>query len=193
MGPAARVATCSAARRASDERFGTLADGTPYDLVFVFDDIGYNFEPSEIGAAYGLVQLDKLAGVQRAPPGTNSTRLDDFFADHEDTVMRPRTTDRAPTRRGCASRSSSRDGVDRTAVQEFLASGASRPAWCGPATSCASRASPGSPTGRLPAGCPNADRVMDRALSLPIHHGLTSDAVGHIAESLSECLHALAG
>ena len=36
-----------------DDRFGPLADGTPYDLSFVFEDIGYNFEPSEIGAAYG--------------------------------------------------------------------------------------------------------------------------------------------
>ena len=48
-------------RRGQQERFGELADGTPYDLVFVFDSIGYNFEPSEMGAAYGLVQLGKLA------------------------------------------------------------------------------------------------------------------------------------
>ena len=48
-------------RKGSDDRFGPLADGTPYDLIFVFDDMGYNFEPSEIMAAYGLVQMDKLA------------------------------------------------------------------------------------------------------------------------------------
>ena len=34
--------------------------------------------------------------------------------------------------------------------------------------------------------CPNADRVMDRALTLPSHHGLTSDDMGHIAASLSD-------
>ena len=49
-------------RKGSDDRFGPLADGTPYDLMFVFDDMGYNFEPSEIMAAYGLVQMDKLDG-----------------------------------------------------------------------------------------------------------------------------------
>ncbi len=35
-------------------------------------------------------------------------------------------------------------------------------------------------------GLPNADRVMDRALSLPAHHGLTSDDVGHMVEALTE-------
>ena len=34
---------------------------------------------------------------------------------------------------------------------------------------------------------------MDRGLTLPSHHGLTSDEVGHIAESLSDYLHALGG
>ena len=32
---------------------------------------------------------------------------------------------------------------------------------------------------------------MDRGLTLPSHHGLTSDAVGHIAESLSDFLHSV--
>jgi CDP-6-deoxy-D-xylo-4-hexulose-3-dehydrase len=41
------------------------------------------------------------------------------------------------------------------------------------------------------AGLPNADRVMDRGLSLPSHHGLSSDAVGHIAASLSDYLKAV--
>ena len=33
-------------------------------------------------------------------------------------------------------------------------------------------------------GLPRCDRVMDRALSLPIHHGLTNDHMGHICEQL---------
>ena len=53
-------------RKGTQDRFGYLADGTPYDMIFTFDSIGYNFEPTEISAAYGLVQLDKLAGVQPA-------------------------------------------------------------------------------------------------------------------------------
>ena len=45
-------------------------------------------------------------------------------------------------------------------------------------------------TVRPPTACPNADRVMDRGLTLPSHQGLSSDAVGHIAESLAVFLRA---
>ena len=31
-----------------------------YDNLFIFDEVGWNFEPSELSAAFGLVQLDKL-------------------------------------------------------------------------------------------------------------------------------------
>ena len=32
-------------------------DGIPYDQLFVFELLGHNFEPSEVAAAFGLVQL----------------------------------------------------------------------------------------------------------------------------------------
>jgi len=32
-------------------------DGITYDAKFVFEEPGYNIEPSEMGAAFGLVQL----------------------------------------------------------------------------------------------------------------------------------------
>ena len=34
--------------------------GYDYDKKFVFEEIGYNFEPSEIGASFGLEQLNKF-------------------------------------------------------------------------------------------------------------------------------------
>jgi len=42
-------------------RFNVELDGIRYDAKFVFAELGYNFEPSELGAAFGLVQLGKLA------------------------------------------------------------------------------------------------------------------------------------
>ena len=83
-------------KQGDDDRFGTLADGTPYDLVFVFDDMGYNFEPSEIGAAYGLVQLDRLAEFNERRR-QNFARLDEVLALHEDKVVRARTTPEVDT------------------------------------------------------------------------------------------------
>ncbi len=42
------------------KRFNTKVDGIPYDGKYIFQDIGYNFLPSEISAAFASVQLRKL-------------------------------------------------------------------------------------------------------------------------------------
>src|SRR4051794_17668267 len=50
-------------RRGVDKRFFSTIDGDlEYDNLFIFDEVGWNFEPSELSAAFGLVQLDKLSG-----------------------------------------------------------------------------------------------------------------------------------
>lgn len=43
-----------------ENRFNIKIGNDTYDRKFVFSEIGYNFEPSEISAAFGLVQLKKL-------------------------------------------------------------------------------------------------------------------------------------
>ena len=43
-----------------ERRFSCKVDGIDYDDKYVFDDLGYNLIPSEIGAAFALVQLSKL-------------------------------------------------------------------------------------------------------------------------------------
>ena len=43
-----------------NRRFDCKVDGIDYDDKYVFDDIGYNFIPSEISAAFALVQINKL-------------------------------------------------------------------------------------------------------------------------------------
>lgn len=42
------------------KRFKTKIDDIPYDAKFIFDEIGYNFLPMEMGAAFGNAQLEKL-------------------------------------------------------------------------------------------------------------------------------------
>ena len=49
-------------RKGVDRRFFSSIDGDlEYDNLFIFDELGWNFEPSELSAAFGLVQLEKLA------------------------------------------------------------------------------------------------------------------------------------
>lgn len=43
-----------------ENRFNIKLDGIEYDKKFVFEEIGHNLEPSELGAAFGLEQLKKL-------------------------------------------------------------------------------------------------------------------------------------
>src|SRR5690606_27758811 len=106
-------------RRGEEERFGPLADGTPYDLIFVFDDMGYNFEPSEIMAAYGLVQLDKLQEFNRRRQD-NFAVLDRALAQHDDKIVRPRTTDGVDTT-WMRYPFILADDIDRVALQQHFA------------------------------------------------------------------------
>ena len=45
---------------AIENRFNINLDGIQYDAKFVFEEVGYQLEPSEISAAFALVQLSKL-------------------------------------------------------------------------------------------------------------------------------------
>lgn len=169
------------------ERFGELADGTPYDLIFVFDTIGYNFEPSEIGAAYGLVQLDKLDqfnGRRR----DNWRRLQDHFSARPDvgfglgvTTANARTT----WMRFCFTVPDDA-AMSRNEVQQFLdGRGVStRMVWTGnilrqPGFAGIEHRQPAT-------GLPNCDQLMNRALSLPVHHRLNADHMGYICEQIDD-------
>tara|TARA_B100000586_G_scaffold134303_2_gene97160 strand:- start:4411 stop:5616 length:1206 start_codon:yes stop_codon:yes gene_type:complete len=43
-----------------EKRFNIKLDNVPYDSKFIFEEVGYNFLPTEISAAFGLIQLKKL-------------------------------------------------------------------------------------------------------------------------------------
>jgi len=43
-----------------NKRLNIKLNGYEYDKKFIFSEVGYNFEPSEIGASFGLVQLKKF-------------------------------------------------------------------------------------------------------------------------------------
>jgi len=69
-------------------RFGIDIDGIPYDAKYVFDMIGYNFEPSEIGAAFGLVQYQRLPGFLKSRQATFD-RHKAFFKKYEEFFLLP--------------------------------------------------------------------------------------------------------
>jgi CDP-4-dehydro-6-deoxyglucose reductase, E1 len=72
-----------------EDRFNIEVDGIPYDNKFVFSAVGFNFLPSEIGAAFGLAQYQKLPRYIQTRID-NFARLKAFFAQHQDWFILPK-------------------------------------------------------------------------------------------------------
>jgi len=79
-----------------DRRFTAKVDGMAYDMKFLFTEVGYNFLPLELSAAFGLVQLEKLAKF-RASRKRNFKRLRKFFEEYEEYFVLPRELKGADT------------------------------------------------------------------------------------------------
>jgi CDP-6-deoxy-D-xylo-4-hexulose-3-dehydrase len=162
-------------------RFFSEIDGDlEYDNLFIFDEVGWNFEPSELAAAFGRVQLEKLPANLTARK-RNFARLSEHFARRPDVFVLPRTTagvDTAWHMFPVLIRPES--GIVRGELQAHMeAHGVdTRMVWTGNALrQPAFRAI----AHRAPAGgLPNTDRVMEQGLILPSNHGLDDEDVDHI-------------
>lgn len=72
-----------------EDRFSVSIEETPYDSKFLFEAPGYNFLPSEISAAFGLVQLQKLKEYTKIRM-RNFNTLVTFFKEYEKWFILPR-------------------------------------------------------------------------------------------------------
>lgn len=73
---------------AIENRFNVEVDGIPYDAKFVFEEPGYNVEPSELGAAFGLVQVKKLKdNIDKRT--ANYLNMRQFFEQYEEYFILP--------------------------------------------------------------------------------------------------------
>ncbi len=74
-----------------NKRFNIKIKGIDYDAKYVFSDLGYNFLPSEVSAAFALEQLKKLEkniSLRRR----NFKILKDFFSNYPDLIKIPNET-----------------------------------------------------------------------------------------------------
>lgn len=168
-------------RKGIERRFFSSIDGDlEYDNLFIFDELGWNFEPSEISAAFGVVQLEKLPD-NLAARKRNFARLSELFGQRPDVFELARTTPEVDTawhmfpiiirpesgvQRSAFQQHMERNGVDTRMV--WTGNALRQPAFKGIAH-------------RAPAGgLPNADRVMEQGLILPSNHSLTDDDLDYI-------------
>jgi CDP-6-deoxy-D-xylo-4-hexulose-3-dehydrase len=167
---------------AIENRFNVDLDGISYDAKFVFEALGYNFEPSELSAAFGVVQLSKLEkniGEREA----NFARQLAFFRDYEDWFILPSQMEAARTG-WLAFPLTVREGApfERRALQIWLEKRdiQTRPVFTGNILRQPAMKSVTCKTD--PSGYPVADAVTKGGILLACHHGLVGAHIEYMHE-----------
>lgn len=169
-----------------EARFAVDVGGIPYDAKFVFTRLGYNLEPSEIGAAFGLVQLSRLNGNIAARQKNFAAQLAFFFA-FEEWFILPRQMpggatgwlafpliirDDAPFKRRDLQTYFERADIQTRTI--FTGNILRQPGFAGIARK------------ESPDGYPNADRVMRGGMLIACHHGLNDAQIDYVHETFSQ-------
>ena len=163
-----------------DKRFFSEIDGIEYDDLFIFDEVGWNFEPAEISAAFGVVQMKKLP-INLARRQRNFALLSDFFGQHGDGFVLPRLTPGIETGwHMFPIMIRPESGVRRAEFQQHMESQGidTRMVWTGNVTRQPAFAD--TEFRVAPGGLPNADRVMETGLILPCNHAIDDEGIEYI-------------
>jgi CDP-6-deoxy-D-xylo-4-hexulose-3-dehydrase len=163
-----------------DRDFWEDLDGIEYDNQFIFDELAWNFEPSEMGAAFGLEQLKKL-DANLARRRRTFDRYIEYFAQHEDQFIRPRQLAGLETAwLGFPLIITTDAGFGRPDMQRFLdAAGIdTRTIWTG--NVARQPMLRGQHLVLPPDGLPNADVVMRRGVLLPLSHAIDDETLDFV-------------
>ncbi|MDA7797200.1 aminotransferase class I/II-fold pyridoxal phosphate-dependent enzyme [Gammaproteobacteria bacterium] len=168
---------------AIENRFNIQLDGIQYDAKFVFEEIGYQLEPSEISAAFALVQFNKL-DFNIKERQKNFDKHTAFFQTYEEFFLLPKQNPNAET--GWLAYPlivKDKAPFNRTELQIFLEKRniQTRVVFTGNILrqpgykniSCIGQAD----------DFVNADNVMRGGILLALHHGLTDEMINHIHSS----------
>ena len=159
-------------------------DGVAYDNDFIFDVLPWNFEPSELGAAFGLQQLKKLDfNFKRRAEIFQA--FNDAFGTYPDLFTLPRQLKDFHTAWLCYPVLISESaGFTRSDLQESLEGAGidTRTVWSGNVTRHPMMRGV---EHRVPNdGLPNADIVFERGMSLGMSHGTTTEELDHVVASI---------
>ena len=169
-----------------DKRFFSEIDGIEYDDLFIFDEVGWNFEPSEMSAAFGVVQMRKLP-VNLARRKRNFELLTKHFSGYPEVFVLPRiTTDIDTGWHMFPIMIKPESGVRRSAFQQHMeAAGVdTRMVWTGNVTR--QPAFKNVPHRVAPGGLANADRVMTDGLILPCNHAIDDEGIEYMCHTVDQ-------
>lgn len=178
-----RSSSLFAESEAIENRFNVDVDSIQYDAKFIFEALGYNLEPSEMGAAFGLVQLDNLQkNIDLREQWFKKQK--EFFQNYTQWFILPEQLENSRTG-WLAFPLIVRDDApfSRTEMQIFLENRniQTRTVFTGNILR---------QPGFKNIECkrvdeyPNADRVMRGGILLACHHGLTDDMLAHVHQSV---------
>jgi CDP-4-dehydro-6-deoxyglucose reductase, E1 len=163
-------------------------DGIHYDNQFIFDELAWNFEPSEMGAAFGLEQLKKLP-QNLARRRRTFDRYTEFFAKHVDRLSLPRQLENLETAwLGYPLMIRPAAGFVRADLQRFLDDHGidTRTIWTGNVTR---QPMLRGVEARVPSdGLPVADDVMARGVLLPLSHAIDDETLDYVTDTVTQFL-----
>jgi len=170
---------------AVENRFNVNVDGIEYDAKFIFEALGYNLEPSEMGAAFGLVQLKKLENNIALREKWFNKHLT-FFKQYEDWFILPKQLPHSHTGwLAFAMTIKNSAPFKRKEMQIFLEKRniQTRTVFTGNILR-----QPGfkNITCKRASEYPATDAVMKGGILLGCHHGLNNEMLHHIHESFIE-------
>jgi CDP-6-deoxy-D-xylo-4-hexulose-3-dehydrase len=173
---------------AIENRFDVNLDEIEYDAKFVFEAVGYNVEGSEIGAAFGIEQLKKLQ-ANIAIRKENFNRQCDFFNKYKKYFSNPIEKNNINTawlafpilinKNSPFSRKEFQIYLEERNIQTrvvFTGNIIRQPMMKGIKYKA------------LEKGYPNTDAIMERAVLLPLHHGLTDNMFERLHKTIAEFL-----
>jgi CDP-4-dehydro-6-deoxyglucose reductase, E1 len=171
---------------AIENRFNIDLDGIDYDAKFVFETVGYNLEGNELGASFGLVQLEKL-DQNIALRQANFEKQCKFFSKFPEHFINPKEMHDSNTA-WLAFPILIKEGAPftRKELQIFLEKRniQTRVVFTGnilrqPMCKNFSKKV-------LKQGYPNADSVMERGVLFPLHHGMTESMFSRFHATVHE-------
>jgi CDP-6-deoxy-D-xylo-4-hexulose-3-dehydrase len=163
-------------------QFGDLPRG--YDHKYVYSHCGYNLKMTDLQAAVGLAQMDRLESFT-ALRRHNFHILYERLAHLQDRIILPEATPRSgPSWFGFPITIREKAGTERTAVLEFLAQKkiGTRLLFGGNLTR---QPYMSGHTYRVFGELRNTDIAMERTFWIGVYPGLDDDMIDYIAESLS--------
>lgn len=170
----------------SENRFNVELEGIQYDAKFVFEEPGYNLEPSEMSAAFGLVQLKKLTNniEERVK---NYKKQYNFFKQYEEWLTMPKQTPETYTGwlafplivKGTAP-------FSRTEMQLFMENADIQTRVIFTGNILRQPGFKNIECVKNEKGYPNADNVMRGGVLLACHHGLTDEMLNHVHQSFEQ-------